>query len=948
MTKPIDFKYVASEALKGVERVLAYYLPGGKYKGNEYFALNPTRNDTKLGSFVINIETGLWCDFSTEDKGGDIVSLVAYIRGSSQLDAAKELNDFLGLNQPSTTQANQPQKKAPESKPKNTWEAITPIPDDALNNCPKTHYKNGKPSAIWDYKDNSKKLLMRIMRFDVTNEDGKREKTYAPLIYTKDLATGRKSWQWKQIPNNRPLYGLDELALNPSSHILLVEGEKAADAAKKLFPSHVCMAWPMGSNGVSKVDFRPLAGRTVLLWPDNDEAGLKAMQAVQKELKLIDAEKVHTLDISIFKLKPCGTNNKPTLQAGGSWPDKADAYDALKGGWTAAHIKLAEKERGGLHLKQKRKKPSTPRNFVVNDKGVYYRVPSSDGDDPLPPLRLCDRLDIVARTRNKQGTNWGVLVTFKDLDGELVEHNIPARLFATEGGAEVVRGLLDLGLNAVPGPTPRRRLIEYLQTVNTDKRITLVSKIGWFDDAFLLPGEVIGNPKEPLYFLDSGGASKIEQKGNLEQWQEHISQFCIGNHRLIFAACTAFAAPLLELTGSETAGFHFYGPSSQGKTTLLRLASSIYGSPDYVKTWRSTDNALEATAASHSDCLLVLDEISQCDARIIGESIYMLGNGKGKARANDRGGSNNNTAEWRLLFLSTGEKTLSEHMAEANKPIKAGMDMRLLAIPSDAGNEQGIFNDLHSFNGGAALSSHIADKTAAYYGSPFKAFLAKLFEGDIRKKLPARIKEAKLTFAHDNLSSLASGQDSRAADKFALVGLAGELATHFGITGWPKGASNEAAKVCFQAWLEQRGGEGSLEAKQIIQQVALFFERYGESRFTRWDNDEPRVDEHVPRTDNRCGFRKTEVMFKHGKDETSETIYYVLPESFRTEICKGLNFKSVIKLLRELGAIECSKDNKSSIPYRLPGYGKKKQRCYKIIPANLNSDHKEAQTDTAA
>ncbi len=487
-----------------------------------------------------------------------------------------------------------------------------------------------------------------------------------------------------------------------------------------------------------------------------------------------------------------------------------------------------------------------------------------------------------------------------------------------------------------------------MQTVNTDKRATLVKNIGWFDGAFLLPDEVIGNPKEPLYFLDTGGASKIEQKGSLEEWQEDISQYCVGNPRLLFAMCTAFAAPLLELTGSESAGFHFYGSSSQGKTTLLRLAASVYGGKDYVKAWRSTDNALEATAASHSDCLLVLDEISQCDPRIVGESIYMLGNGKGKARANDRGGSNNNTAKWRLLFLSTGEFTLREHMAAVGKTITPGMDVRLLAISSDAGDEMGIFNDLHHFNGGSALSDHIADKADIYYGAPIKVFLNKLVVGDLRTKLLKRINEAKLTFAYDNLTSLASGQDRRAADKFALVGLAGELATHFGITGWPKGAANEAAGACFKAWLEQRGGEGNLEDKQIVQQIALFFERYGESRFTRWDNDEPRVDEHVPRTDNRCGFRKTEVMFKHGSNETTETIYYVLPESFRTEICKGLNFKSVIKLLRELGAIECSKDNKSSIPYRLPGYGKKKQRCYKIIPANLNSDHKEAQTDTAA
>ncbi len=946
MPKSIDFKYTASEALKGVERVLAYYLPGGKVRANEYVVLNPTRDDKTTGSFSINIKTGVWADHATKEGGGDIINLIAYIMRLSQKDAEKELSDFLGLETPPTTQSNQQPKKAPKTKPKDEWETILPIPDDALNSCPKQHYKNGTPSFTWEYKSADKKLLMKIMRFEEI-KDGEPGKIFIPLTYREEIATGRKQWKWKQIPDNRPLYGLDELAQNPSKHILLVEGEKAADAAKALFPSHVCMAWSGGGKAFTKADFTPLAGRTVLLWPDNDEAGITAMQGVQDRLKEIDAEKIRTLDISIFKLKPTGTKSKPTLEPGATWPEKADAYDALKSGWTAAHIKLIEKERRGLHVKPKKKKLERSDKFKIKDNVVYYYGTSRSGN-PLPPTIVCDRLDIIARTRNKQGTNWGVLVSFKDLDGKLVEHNIPAKLFATEGSAEAVRGLLDLGLNAAPGTTPRRNLIAYLQTESTDKRVTLVNKLGWFGDAFLLPGEVIGEPKEPLYFLDTGGASKIEQKGTLEQWREHISQYCIDNPRLLFSACTAFAAPLLELTGSETAGFHFYGPSSQGKTTLLRLASSIYGSPDYVKTWRSTDNALEATAASHSDCLLVLDEISQCDARIIGESIYMLGNGKGKARANDRGGSNNNTAEWRLLFLSTGEKTLSEHMTEANKTIKAGMDMRLLAIPSDAGNEQGIFNNLHDFSGGAALSSHIADKTAAYYGVPFKAFLNKLLEGDIKRKLPGRIKEAKLKFALDNLTTLASGQDSRAADKFALVGLAGELATHFGITGWPKGAANEAAKVCFEAWLEQRGGEGSLEGKQIIQQVALFFERYGESRFTRWDNEEPRVDEHVPRTDNRCGFRKTEVMFKHGRDESTETIYYVLPESFRSEICKGLNFKAVIKLLRELGAIECSKDNKSSIPYRLPGYGKKKQRCYKIIPSNLNSDHKEAQADTAA
>ena len=96
-----------------------------------------------------------------------------------------------------------------------------------------------------------------------------------------------------------------------------------------------------------------------------------------------------------------------------------------------------------------------------------------------------------------------------------------------------------------------------------------------------------------------------------------------------------------------------------------------------MRSCRSTDNALESIAAAQSDDLLDLDEIGMCDPRIIGETVYMLGNGTGKARANDRGQAGRQVQEWRLLFLSTGEKTLAQHMAEANKELKAGMEVRM-------------------------------------------------------------------------------------------------------------------------------------------------------------------------------------------------------------------------------------------------------------------------------
>ena len=75
----LDFQSVAAAALGAVDSLLSEWLPGGKYKGHEFFALNPTRADKSLGSFAINTNTGEWSDYATGDAGGDLISLYAYL-----------------------------------------------------------------------------------------------------------------------------------------------------------------------------------------------------------------------------------------------------------------------------------------------------------------------------------------------------------------------------------------------------------------------------------------------------------------------------------------------------------------------------------------------------------------------------------------------------------------------------------------------------------------------------------------------------------------------------------------------------------------------------------------------------------------------------------------------------------------------------------------------------
>jgi len=131
-------------------------------------------------------------------------------------------------------------------------------------------------------------------------------------------------WAMKGYPAPRPLYGLELLSKSPNAPVLLVEGEKAADAARTLMGRlYVVMTWPGGANGVKNVDFTPLIGRKVLLWPDADDPGRTAMATVGERLAALYCPEIKVLD--------------PFLEPD-SKKDGWDAADALAAGWDEKQV----------------------------------------------------------------------------------------------------------------------------------------------------------------------------------------------------------------------------------------------------------------------------------------------------------------------------------------------------------------------------------------------------------------------------------------------------------------------------------------------------------------------------------------------------------------------------------------------------------------------------------
>ncbi len=146
------------------------------------------------------------------------------------------------------------------------WKLLTPIPADAPRDYPPR--VRGKPSSCWVYRDNYGRRLFLVCRFD--RPHGRKE--FAPLTFCQG-PDGRRAWRWKAPPNPRPLYGLDRLAARPEARVLVVEGEKSADAAQKLFPDYVAITSPNGAEAAASSDWSPLAGRDVTIWPDADQPG---------------------------------------------------------------------------------------------------------------------------------------------------------------------------------------------------------------------------------------------------------------------------------------------------------------------------------------------------------------------------------------------------------------------------------------------------------------------------------------------------------------------------------------------------------------------------------------------------------------------------------------------------------------------------------------------------
>lgn len=367
----------------------------------------------------------------------------------------------------------------------------------------------------------------------------------------------------------------------------------------------------------------------MFIWPDHDQPGREYADAVA-EIALA-----------------AGANSVRIVEVPDEFPEKWDLADELPVGVTGSRIFQLVKEAHPFSKDQTKKDlpPVSPPDwpFRVDEQGVFKKVETTKapGETKVEWIKVCSRLDVVARTRDSGGKSWGRLLAVTTREGQTNEWAMPMELLAGDGTAYRAE-LLKLGLEISPETRARYALHEYINDASPQEWARCVDRLGWHGQVFVLPNQTYGNGQDErvLFQVDRVSDDLFRVKGELEEWKEQIAKLCAGNSRLAFAVSAAFAAPLLHPASLEGGGFHLRGGSSIGKTTALQVAGSVWGGGGvngYCQSWRATSNGLEAVGVAHCDTLLCLDEMSQINGQDAGQTAYMLSNGQGKSRARKDG-----------------------------------------------------------------------------------------------------------------------------------------------------------------------------------------------------------------------------------------------------------------------------------------------------------------------
>ncbi|UWF49671.1 DUF927 domain-containing protein [Pseudomonas sp. N3-W] len=564
-------------------------------------------------------------------------------------------------------------------------------------------------------------------------------------------------------------------------------------------------------------------------------------------------------------------------------------------------------------------------HWVTNEKGrklrpgVYWHsfkraaadqddAEGDTGDRPITDGWISSPVTVVARTTNSDDGSEGRLLRLVTEAG-IKEWIIAMEVFG--GSGEDARRAL-FGMGVIIALKKRGTFMEYLLDQHPAEVFATTSRPGWHESgAFVLPGRTIGSDKV-RYQASNKAQVLFSRRGELVLWQTEVAAKCAGNPVLTLAIGCSLAGPLLSLVGVLGGGVHLVGDSSSGKSLAQLIGSSVWGDPGvFAASWDMTKGGLEIEASSRNDTILPLDEIKRADPKRVQEMAYSLANGQGKGTMT-REREGRAKLSWRLLTLSSGERSLSEHAAISGNAAHAGAELRMVDVNAGTRTHR-AFDELHGLEG-ADFHRQLTVAVGAHHGHLGPAFVEKLLASDDRTGLLEDFVGVRASFVEDN------AQAGRVADRFAVIALAGEMAIAYGLLPWKPGTALADCRLLYGEWLS-RVGSGNAEDRQILAGILDFIDRHGSSRFSD-------VDDVTPDTKvfNRAGYWEL----------TGNNRLYLFNKPALIEAAHGYGLSRIIKALEGANVLARRDNERKTKNYRLPGGGQ--ARLYVVDPEAMDRE----------
>lgn len=646
-----------------------------------------------------------------------------------------------------------------------------------------------------------------------------------------------------------------------------------------------------------------------------------------KEIRLYNTNDGNELNAAhFFDLLNNLANNNPNLEkvvryneSGDYLADVTASVKSLQKGGKLAEV---SEETTKLHnINNPKNNPKPLKQIKLLDDGAksglfLVETKIQNGQEYESTDFLCTPLDVIGLglDYDEDKEHFYILQWNAIGDGSEIIEAVPS---AEMGQQEGWKMLARKGVNLTFKPRLRLELAEHIQNkAGFAQRWAITSKSGWKNGAYIMPnGDIIGetNNKTPLFLrVKAEKAQYYTTSGSLEEWQQHIARYAVGNSMILLAIACGLAAPIIGILNAANFGLHLFVNSSSGKTISSKLGASLYGHGKFtLSSWKGTDNGIVNEAISHNDGFLVMDELTQIDPKHGKDIAYALFNGEDKTRAKADGG-NRKKRHWNVLVLSTGEKDLETQLSETKIHVKAGELVRLINIPFEPFQAFHEFTDssLSEFEQGKRFAETLEQNSTLYYGTAGRAWVEYLSENRDLIKSSFALYNQKWV---DNLpkDKNVSNQIGRIARNFAVLETACQCSRF--ITGWTEQQISETLQHVFDLWTGNNGYKDR-EIQQIIETLDGFLSQ-NLHRFYKKENG------YVSEVPNAAG----------AYIETDKPCYYVFDAVIR-DVFKHYNEKTVIKALHNQGRLlkkETGRD-KSTIPTEFQKGGYK--RAYCILP----------------